>query len=560
MSKGKRIHPAVYDAASSLRRGKVSRREFLRFATLLGASVPVAYALAGCSTPAAAPAAPAAGAEGAAAVAGAIKRGGTLRKAMELQLIDHPARISWIQSANVLRQVGEYLTETGADNITHPLLLESWEANDDVSEWTLHLRQGITFNNGDPLTADDVMFTFSQWLDPAVGSSMLGLLTYLNGMQSVEKVDDSTIKLHLTQPNIGVPEHLFHYPAIVLSRNFEGDFIRQPVGTGPFLLDEYVEGERAVLKRRPDYWRMGEDGESLPYLDEIIYVDLDKDASVAALQSGQVDSMYLPRPSDVEVLRAVPGLSVYPVTTAQCYVLRGRVDLEPWDDVRVRTAMKMCQDRERILQLSFYGEGELSIDAHVAPVHPAYAPKPIPAYDPEGARALLEEYAAEKGITLPLRVTLSTKNDEAEPEIAQAYKEMAAPGGFDVQLDITEPNGYWDRWTEVNFGITTWGHRSLGTMVLSLAYTADEQGVHAPWNETRWTDEEFADLLRQAEATLDVEARRELMSRIEDIMQERGPIGNSYWRNTWAVARSEFQNVSAHPANFDFLSEVWKDA
>jgi peptide/nickel transport system substrate-binding protein len=237
-----------------------------------------------------------------------------------------------------------------------------------------------------------------------------------------------------------------------------------------------------------------------------------------------------------------------------------RVDLEPWDDNRVRTALKMCQDRARILQLSYFGEGDLSIDAHVAPVHPAYAPMDIPAYDPEGARALLEEYAAEKGISLPLRVTLATKNDQSEPEIAQALKQMAEPGGFDIILDITEPGGYWDRWTEVDLGITAWTHRPLDTMVLPLAYITDESGEPVPWNETRWSDEEFTSLLRQAERTLDVEARREIMAQIQQIMQDRGPIGNSYWNNVWNITRSEFKNIVAHPTDYDLLTEVWKDA
>lgn len=554
-----RIHPAVMDAQSSLSRGRISRREFMRFATLLGTSVVTATALAACGTPESAPAAAPAGGEAAApaAAAGGIKRGGTLRSAMTLPLIDHPARFSWTQQSNVARQVGEYLTLTGSDNITRPYLLESWTANDDVTEWTLNLRQGISFNNGDLLTADDVMFTFGQWLDENVGSSMLGLLSYLGGMQNVEKVDDHTIKLHLQTANIGVPEHLFHYPGIILHRGFEGDFIKQPIGTGAFTLEEYAEGERAVLKARSDYWRMGEDGSPLPYLDEIIYVALDKDASVAAIQSNQVDAMFQPRPVDWQTLKDFPGITVRSAPTAQCFVLRMRVDLEPWDDNRVRTAMKMVQDREKILQLSYFGEGDLSIDAHVAPVHPAYAEKPIPAYDPEGALALLAEYAAEKGLDLPLKVNLATKNDESEPEIAQALKELALPGGFDIQLDITEPGGYWDRWTEVDLGITSWTHRALDTMVLPLAYTEEAIGN---WNETRWTDAEFEGLLRQAEGTLDVEARRELMSQIEDIMQDRGPIGNSYWKRVWNATKSEFQNVTAHPTSFDLLYEVWKDA
>jgi peptide/nickel transport system substrate-binding protein len=362
--------------------------------------------------------------------------------------------------------------------------------------------------------------------------------------------------MHLQTANIGVPEHLFHYPAIVLHRNFEGDIVQQPIGTGAFTLEEYAENERAVFKRRTDYWRNGADGDPLPYLDEIVYVSTDKDAGVAGLQSGQVDSLYDPRPSDFQALKDVPGLATYSASTAQCLVLRMRVDLEPWNDNRVRTALKMCQDRQKNLQLAYFGEGDLSIDAHVAPVHPAYCEKDIPAYDPEGAKALLEEYAAEMGLELPLKVTLATKNDQNEPELAQALKETALAGGFDIALDITEPGGYWDRWTEVDLGITSWTHRSLDTMVLPLAYISEAIGA---WNETRWTDDEFETKLRQAEATVDVEARRAIMCDIEQIMQDRGPIGNSFWKNVWNITHQKFQNIQAHPTAYDLLYEVWID-
>jgi peptide/nickel transport system substrate-binding protein len=541
---------------SDLRKGKITRREFLRYATLLGMSVGAATVAAQCGAPAQ-PAAPAEGGEAAPAAeeaaAGGIKRGGTWTASMQLQLLDHPARLSWVEGANIVRQIGEYLTLTGSDNITRPYLLERWEASDDVKTWDLYLQKGVKFNNGDEFTADDVMFTIGEWLNPDVGSSMLGLLSYLRGMQDVEKVDDYHVRLHLQTANIGVPEHLFHYPATVLHRDFEGDIIKKPVGTGAFILEEYAEGERAVFKRREDYWQNGEDGKPLPYLDELIYVSTDKDAGVAALQSGQVDMVYDPRPSDFQALKDNPDLVVRPASTAQCLLLRMRVDLEPWSDERVRNALKMCQDREKILQLSYFGEGDLSIDAHVAPVHPAYCEKPIPKYDPEGAKALL----AEAGYPDGLKVTLATKNDQAEPEIAQALKELAAPGGFDITLDITEASGYWDRWTEVDLGITSWTHRPLDTMVLPLAYIEEAIGA---WNETRWADEEFETLLREAEATLDVEARRSIMCKIEDIFQERGPIGNSYWKNVWNITRKEFKNVKAHPTAYDLLYDVWKDA
>lgn len=546
-------HPAIPEAYDQYTQGRISRREFLRLSTLLGLSAGVAYVAAACGAPTEAP--PAETEAPPEPAPGGIKRGGTFTRAMELQQIDHPARFSWVQQANVCRQVAEYLAETGPDNITRPLLLEKWEASEDVKTWTLHLRKGVKFSNGDELTADDVMFNFGQWLDPEVGSSVLSLMSYLSGMQDVEKVDDYTIIMHLQDGNIGVPEHLFHYPAAIMHRDFEGDFIKQPIGTGPFTLEEYTEGERAVLKARSDYWRMGEDDQPLPYLDEILYISMAKDAAVAAVQGGQVDCMYQPRASDWQALKDLPNLQVLTASTAVTTVLRMRVDLEPWSDVRVRNALKMCQDREKIGQLAYYGQVDQGLDAHIAPVHPAYCEKDIPAYDPEGAKALL----AEAGYPDGLQVTLATKNDLEEPEYAQALKEQAAPGGFDITLDITEPGGYWDRWTEVDLGMTSWTHRPLGTQVFRLGYTSDAEGNPVEWNETRFVDEEFEGLLAEAEATLDVEARRSINCKIEEIFMERGPIGIAYWKSVWNIVPKTFQNVAPHPTEYDLLSEVWID-
>jgi peptide/nickel transport system substrate-binding protein len=433
--------------------------------------------------------------------------------------------------------------------------LEKWEADRDAKVWSLFLRQGITFNNGQPLTADDVIFSFEQWLDPEVGSSMAGLLSYLSPT-NIERVDDYTVQLYLDEPQIGVPEHLFHYPAVILPRSFEGDFIKQPVGTGPFTLVEYRERERAVFKRRPDYWRQGADGQPLPYLDELVYMELDPNSRVAAMQGGLIDTLFIPTPPDWQALKNTPGLNIQSVSTAETFVLRMRVDQEPWTDVRVRQALKLCQNREKVLEISYFNQGSLAHDAHVAPVHPEYCQQAIPSYDPERAKALLAEAGYPDGLT----IELTTKNDLGEQKIARVLQKLAAPGGFNIELNIVEPAKYWSQWTDVNLGLTVWGHRPLGTMVLALGYTADQNGNPVAWNETHWVDEEFTSLLRQAERALDVGERRQFMCQIETIMQERGPVGISYWRDIWTIVRSEFQSVKAHPTGYDLFYDVWKVA
>ena len=546
MAEKKSLHPAILDLQSDLKRSKLGRREFIRLATLLGASLAAAAAMAGCNPMTIAPIPE---------VNAPIRRGGRMRIGTAVQPIDHPARLSWIEGANQLRQVGEYLTETGPDNFTRPWLLEKWEADRDAKVWSLFLRQGITFNNGQPLTADDVIFSFEQWLDPEVGSSMAGLLSYLSPT-NIERVDDYTVRLYLDEPQIGVPEHLFHYPAVILPRSFEGDFIKQPVGTGPFTLVEYRERERAVFKRRPDYWRQGADGQPLPYLDELVYMELDPNSRVAAMQGGLIDTLFIPTPPDWQALKNTPGLNIQSVSTAETFVLRMRVDQEPWTDVRVRQALKLCQNREKVLEISYFNQGSLAHDAHVAPVHPEYCQQAIPSYDPERAKALLAEAGYPDGLT----IELTTKNDLGEQKIARVLQKLAAPGGFNIELTIVEPAKYWSQWTDVNLGLTVWGHRPLGTMVLALGYTADQNGNPVAWNETHWVDEEFTSLLRQAERTLDIGERRQFMCQIETIMQERGPVGISYWRDIWTIVRSEFQSVKAHPTGYDLFYDVWKVA
>ncbi len=561
------IHVRIPDAYEQLKQGRISRREFLRTATLLGMGFGVASVAAACGggTVSVGEAGGTGATTGSASTAseaveavGGIKRGGILRVGTQVKAVDHPARFSWIFDANQFRHVFEYLTETGSDNITRPYLLESWTPNDDLTVWELKLRQGIMWTNGDELVADHVKYNFGEWLNPDTGSSILGLWEGFLTIDDVEVVDDYTINLNLAKPLLAVPEQLFHYPACIMHPSFDGDITSgNNPSTGPMTLKEFVVGERVVLERRDGYWQMGADDEPLPYLDGMEFIDLGEDqtAAVAALLGGQIDRIYDVSPDSFLALSNDDRVAVAGVGTAATRVLRFRVDQAPWDDNRVRSAVKMCQNRESILNAAYYGEGIAGYDTHISPVHPAWAPMDLPEYDPEGAKALLAE-AGQEDLEFSISVGTGWSDIVA---YAETLQQDAKAAGINITLDTMPNSAYWDLWTETPVGITTWAHRTLAVMLLPLAYINDAEGNPVPWNESRWHDDEFAEILAVAQGTADVEARRELYADLQRIQQERGSIGVAYFINRWATYNPGFQGIEAHPTDYNLHREVWYD-
>ncbi len=547
MKENKKMHPAIKELKIDLDKGKLSRREFLRYAALLGLSAAAATQMAGLVNPQK-------------VFASSPQRGGTLRMSSPVHKVTHPAQFSWVAPSQQLRQVAEYLTVTDGNNVTHPHLLEGWEASDDLKTWTLNLRQGIKFNNGDDFSADDVVFTLNQWLNKDVGSSLLGMVGAYLDPTGIEKVSDYQVKFHLKQPEIGVPEHLYHYPALVLNhKTFEGDFIKAPHGTGPYTFETYNEGERCVLKRRSDYWQQGADGSPLPYIDTIEFMDMGTEMApqIAAIQAGEIDMIDFGDISGTEAFAALkdnPDVNIMPATTNQTRVLRMRVDLKPWDDNRVRQALKLCQHREKILALAYFGAGMEGQDTHISPKHPEYCPIDTPKYDPERAKQLLAEAGYPTGVDVNLAVGNGWKEVVRYAEI---LKQDAMPAGFRINIQTMPNSQYWEKWTEVDLGITVWMHRPLGTMVLNLAYTSDAEGKAVPWNETRWMDKEFDTLLKQANGTVDIEERRKIACQLEKIQQERGSIGIAFWIDVWRMARKHVQGLKSHPSLYIHFDNIW---
>ena len=556
-----RVHPYLPELAEQLRGGKIERREFLRTATLLGLSAAAAYAMAGKITgrhvvPSA-------------RAAETPKKGGNLRVSMNVKESSDPAIYDWSEKGNVARHMTEPLVQIGKDGIARPHLATGWEVSDDVKTWTFHLRKGVKWSNGDEFGADDVIFNLKRWLDPKTGSSNQGRFSSMTtkvdtgkkddkgnpkmstvaSEGALEKVDDHTVRFHLNVADVSLPESMADYPALIVHRRFSdqgGDLTKNPVGTGPFTLKEFLVGEKAVLvKRDAPYWG----GEV--YLDGITYFDHGDDPApaVAALASDQVDAWMRPSVAQLPTLGNLPNIKVYEVVTAQTGVARFRISEEPFGNKLLRQAFQAAVDAKRVLEIAYQGLGVPGEDHHVSPVHPDYAELPKQKQDYDLAKKLLADAGYPNGIKFRIDCVATPT---WEQDTAKALTEMVKPAGIDLAINVLPGATYWDEWDKWPFSFTSWTHRPLGTQVLNLAYRSG--GV---WNETDYNNPAFDSLLDQAGTILDARERSKVMAKLEKMLQDDGIISQDYWRSVFTAANKRVRGIYAQVALEHHYNKVW---
>jgi len=562
-----RVHPRVADIKNQFVKGQLDRREFLRTTTLLGLSAAAAYTFADTfsnelpslisSAEAATP-----------------KKGGIIRCAMQIQEMTDPASYDWVPKSNVSRQICEYLTITGADNVTRPYLAEKWVPSDDLKTWTFHLRKGVKFGNGDELTADDVIYNIKRWLDPNTGSSMVGMLNSMldatDGKDkdgkaikikriradAVEKVDKYTVRIHLKSPDLSIPEKMYHYPAGIVHRSFDekgADISKNPdLGTGPYTLSEFKVGEKAILKRRGGgfkYW--GDD----PYLDEIHYIDTgtDSSAALAALASDQVDTMYILDLALTSAAQSMPGVTVHEVTTAQTPVMRMQGDKPPYNDIRVRQAIQLAADNGQMLKTAYQDRGQIAENHHVCSCQPDYAPLPKIKRNVGKAKQLLADAGHASGLNIECNV--GNTDGTWEQDSVVILKQNLAEAGVNLKVNVMPSAQYWEVWDKAQFSLTVWTHRPLATMLLGVAYRT---GV--PWNEANYSSKEFDDLLTQAESTVDINKRRKIMAKVEKRLQDDAIMVQPYFRSMMTAASNKVKNIEMHPTSYHQWNKIWIDS
>jgi peptide/nickel transport system substrate-binding protein len=431
-------------------------------------------------------------------------RGGTLRTEYNwIPYVEDPAA-DGVGTGLVGLSIAESLVWVGEDGVPRPQLIKSWESNDDSSEWTLFLQEGVTFNDGSDFNADDVIWNILHWLDPDTGASAAANLDMLTP-DGVEKVDDLTVKLTLDRPNADLLLAFYDYPTMIAPEGGWDDFYSgdpaDAIGTGPFMMESFTPDERMVLVRNPNYWQMGADGQALPYVDKVIVTaGWDDAARLAALVGGEAEIL----DASVDI---IPELEKYPdqinIGARARWVapIVMRVDLEPFDDPNVRQALKLVQDRQQIQEFA-QPDGFVGYDHWIDSSDASYCAdtdedgKP---QDIEAAKALLAEAGYADGLELDLALP---DDNSIRVAHAQVYKEQAALAGITINIEILPSDAFWDQWQEWPFSVSGWNGRIPATANINLALLCG-----AAWTESFYCNEELDSLLAQVDATADVEAK-----------------------------------------------------
>ena len=406
--------------------------------------------------------------------------------------------------------VFDCLTEVAADGSLKGELAESWEASPDAKVWTFNLRSGVTFHNGKPFGADDVIESLKMHLGEDSKSAAKPLV---EAIAEMEKMSDTQIKLTLAAGNADFPYLMSDYHIVMYPAGQIDEAIAQGIGTGLYSVVAFDPGVRFVGKRVDDHYK----GDSAGWFDEVEYIAInDNTARTQALLTGQVDAINRIDFKTESLLRANPQINIQEVTGNQHYDFPMRTQTDPYTSVNIRRALKYGINRQEMVDKILQGHGQVANDSPIGPASQYYnAEMEQLSYDPDKAKFYLKEAGLD---SIDIDLSASSAAFEGAVDAAQLYQASAAKGGVNINV-IQEPaDGYWSNvWLVKPFCASYWSGRATEDWMFATAY---EAGV--PWNETQWDNERFQELLYAGRAELDSSKRREIYFEMQQILRDDG--------------------------------------
>jgi peptide/nickel transport system substrate-binding protein len=437
-----------------------------------------------------------------------VRRGGTLRVGVAGGGADDSIDahvLATVPDISRAFQLYEPLAGRDTNSDFELVLAESIEPDKKAQAWTVRLRPGITFHNGKPVTADDVLFSLRRIIDPKDPKTGAASIGYID-IDSSRKLDTRTVRVQLKFPNVGFPDDVGQYFNSIVPTDYDP---KKPVGTGPFKFESFVAGQRSVFVRNPDYWREG-----LPRVDEVTIIDFPDDTPrLNALLSGQVDAITNLPPGQIAQVKANDQFKVLISETGGWQPFTMRVDQAPFDDVNVRQAMRLLVDRKQLIAQVLSGQGRVANDLY-SPYDPAYNDDlPQRQQDLDQAKSLLKQAGQSD-----LRVELVTSPVfQGIVEAAQVIAEQAKGAGVTINVRKVDPGTFYgDNYLKWTFAQDFWATRTY------LSQVAQGSLPDSPFNETHWKDPEFLDLIGRARAELDDARRTDLLHQAQKIEYERG--------------------------------------
>ena len=468
-------------------------------------------------------------------------REGVLRVAMQPIVQTDPAFISSDSEVLVANHVYDYLVDVDPDSIAIPRLASEWTTSDDGKIYVFNLAEGVTFHDGSPLTAEDVVWTFNRLRDPALE---LPTSSLYSNILDIQATGDLEVTFTLETPNPFFLYDLSDNHALILKAGTE-DADTNFNGTGPFKVVEYLPEDRIVLEANEAYFVKGQP--SLAGL-EIIFFN-DETASVDALRGGQVDVVMRMATSLFSSLQDEPGIITSDIPTNGFDLVRLRSDREPGIDPRVIKALKLATDRDAVFELVQQGYGAVGNDTPIGPLYSQYYASDLepPARDVDAARQLLSEAGYADGLDL----VLHTPDTGGRPDLAVVLKDQWAEAGVNVEVSVEPESVYYgdDGWLEVDLGITGWGSRPYPQFYLDVMLVCE-----AKWNESHFCDTEFDELAMMAGTTLNEDERVEAYRQIQQLLIDRGPVIIPYYFAQFGAISDQFEGfeLKAFAGRTDF--------